>query len=160
SGEVLFGQKPTPIHQIPIPQEIFDTVRQGLYEVVNSPRGTAKRAALAEVGVAGKTGTAQAVRLNITGRKAKPEDLPREYRDHGWFVAFAPFENPKIAVAILGEHVGKAGSSFAPIARELIALYLGIPIQPSPAVASAPRPAQPAPPADAAAIERFLANED
>jgi penicillin-binding protein 2 len=112
-------------------------VREGLREVVNGPRGTAKKAALAEVVVSGKTGTAQAVRLGLTGRKAKPEDLPRQFRDHGWFVAFAPFENPQIAIAILGEHAGKAGSSFAPLARELIAFYLGVPVKPPQAVASA-----------------------
>ncbi|MBI2176874.1 MAG: penicillin-binding protein 2 [Candidatus Tectomicrobia bacterium] len=143
-GEVVYEHLPSPIRRLPIGKEVFDTVREGLREVVNGPRGTAKKAALAEVIVAGKTGTAQAVRLNLTGRKTKPEDLPRKFRDHGWFVAFAPFENPKIAIAILGEHTGKAGSSFAPIARDLIASYLGVPGQPQ-AVASTPSGARTAP---------------
>lgn len=144
-GEVLYRHRPEAIHKIPIPKEIFDTVREGLREVVNGPRGTAKRAALAEVVVSGKTGTAQAVRLNLTGRKAKPEDLPRPYRDHGWFVAFAPYDEPRIAIAILGEHAGKAGSSFAPLARDLIAFYLGVPVKPPQAVAAAPRAGVPRP---------------
>ncbi|OGL61098.1 MAG: penicillin-binding protein 2 [Candidatus Tectomicrobia bacterium RIFCSPLOWO2_12_FULL_69_37] len=144
-GEVIHEHLPTPIRRIPIGKEVFDIVREGLREVVNGPRGTAKKAALADVIVSGKTGTAQTVRLNLTGRKAKPEDLPRKFRDHGWFVAFAPFDDPKIAIAILGEHTGKAGSSFAPLARDLIAFYLGVPVQPPQTVASAPgrtRPAQ------------------
>ena len=147
-GEVLYRHQPDIIRKLPIPKEIFDIVRDGLREVVNGPRGTAKKAALAEVIVSGKTGTAQAVRLNLTGRKTKPEDLPRQYRDHGWFVAFAPYDNPRIAIAILGEHAGKAGSSFAPIARELIAFHLGVPLRPPQAVAAAPanvRTAAPAP---------------
>ena len=76
--------------------------------------------------VAGKTGTVQTVGLAVTGRKRKPESLPRNFRGHGWFVAYAPFEDPKIAVAILGEHVGRPGSFFAPTARELISVYLKI----------------------------------
>ena len=74
--------------------------------------------------VAGKTGTAQTVDLKYTGRKRKPEELPRKFRDHGWFVAYAPYENPTIAIAILGENAGRPGSFFAPYAKELISFYL------------------------------------
>lgn len=123
-GKTIAEYAPTLLRRIPIPEEIFDWVRKGLWEVVNGVRGTAKKAAIPGIGVAGKTGTAQTVRLDVTGRKRKPESLPRKFRDHGWFVAFAPFEKPRIAIAILGEHLGRSGSSFAPIARELIKTYL------------------------------------
>ena len=125
-GKIAFEHKPTAVRRIPIKPEIFNKVQQGLWEVVNGPRGTAKKAAIPGVGVAGKTGTAQTVRLSVTGRKKKPESLPRKFRDHGWFVAYAPFKNPKIAIAILAEHAGRSGSFFAPIARELIAFYLKV----------------------------------
>jgi len=125
-GEVIYENKPTPLRRIPINPEIFEQVRRGLLEVVNGTHGTAKRAAIPDVRVAGKTGTAQTVRLNLTGRKTKPEDLPRQFRDHAWFVAFAPFDQPKIAIAILGEHTGRPGSYFAPIARNLISFYLSL----------------------------------
>lgn len=129
-GKVFYQHKPKLVRKIPIKPEIFEYVQKGLWEVVNGVRGTAKRARIPGVAVAGKTGTVQTVRLSVTGRKRKPESLPRKFRDHGWFVAYAPFEDPKIAVAVLGEHAGRSGSFFAPIAREIIAFYLkslGIP---------------------------------
>ena len=123
-GRIIFKSNPRLIREIPIRQEIFDKVREGLKEVVHGARGTAKKARVPGVVTAGKTGTAQTVRLELTGRKRKPEELPRKFRDHGWFVAFAPYENPVIALAILGEHAGRPGSFFAPYARELISFYL------------------------------------
>lgn len=129
-GKTVYQHQPTSIRKLPIKPEVFKAVQKGLWEVVNGVRGTAKKARIKGVEVAGKTGTAQTVRLALTGRKRKPESLPRKFRDHGWFVAYAPFEDPKIAVAVLGEHAGRAGSFFAPVAREIIATYLkslGIP---------------------------------
>ncbi len=123
-GKTFYQHEPEAVRQIPIKPEIFKAVQKGLWEVVNGVRGTAKRARIKGVDVAGKTGTAQTVRLSVTGRKRKAESLPRKFRDHAWFVAYAPFEDPKIALAILGEHAGRGGSTFAPIARELISFYL------------------------------------
>ncbi len=124
-GKTIFRHKPTPLRRIPLKPEVFALVRKGLWEVVNGVRGTARKARIPGVWVAAKTGTAQTVRLELTGRKVKPENLPRKYRDHSWFIAFAPFEKPRIALAILGEHAGRPGSFFAPIARQLIAFHLG-----------------------------------
>lgn len=123
-GEALFESKPQLIRKIPISPKIFQTVREGLKEVVHGKRGTAKKAQVPDIVVAGKTGTAQTVDLKYTGRKRKPEELPRKFRDHGWFVAFAPYENPTIAIAILGENAGRPGSFFAPYAKELISFHL------------------------------------
>ena len=110
-GKTLFEAKPRLMRKIPISQEIFRQVREGLKEVVHGAKGTARHAKLPGVVVAGKTGTAQTVGLKFTGRKRKPEELPRKFRDHGWFVAFAPYEDPVIALAILGEHAGRPGGS-------------------------------------------------
>ncbi len=123
-GKTLFESKPSLIRRIPISQGIFQKVREGLKEVVHGKRGTAKKARVENIIVAGKTGTAQTVGLKYTGRKRKPEELPRKFRDHGWFVAFAPSDNPVIAIAILGENAGRPGSYFAPYAKELISFYL------------------------------------
>ena len=123
-GRPLFEAKPQLIRKIPISQEIFQKIREGLKEVVHGKRGTAKKAQVPGIFVAGKTGTAQTVDLKYTGRKRKPEELPRKFRDHGWFVAFAPYENPTIAIAILGENAGRPGSFFAPYAKELMSFYL------------------------------------
>ena len=72
------------------------------------------------VTIAGKTGTAQ-----MTALRTGPEkDIPKKFRDHAWFVAFAPVEAPTIAVAVLGEHMGHGGSASAPLAKELIETYV------------------------------------
>jgi penicillin-binding protein 2 len=76
------------------------------------------------VSIAGKTGTAQVVAMKPDGDKDKNKELPKEYRDHAWFVAFAPLEHPRIAVAVLVEHMGHGGSAAAPLAKALIEAYM------------------------------------
>ena len=101
---VPFNYKEIDTH---ISQEAFDIVKQGMYLVVNGS-GTATHIRLPDIKIAGKTGTAQ----NPHGK------------DHAWFVGFAPFENPKIAVAVLVENVGFGGTYAAPIAQKVIQTYL------------------------------------
>ena len=110
---------PTSTKQIPIPQAIFRDIRKGLEAVVT--KGTAKRSQSALVSIAGKTGTAQVVAL----RSGPEKDIPKEFRDHAWFVAYAPVENPTIVVVVLAEHMGHGGSAAAPLAKELIEAYVG-----------------------------------
>jgi penicillin-binding protein 2 len=76
------------------------------------------------VSIAGKTGTAQVVALKPDGDKDKNKELQKEFRDHAWFVAFAPVEHPKIAVVVLVEHMGHGGSASAPLAKTLIEAYM------------------------------------
>src|SRR5262245_15372467 len=87
-------------------------------DVVNSPQGTGKKAQLPDILVAGKTGTSQV----IAGTRGKGKTLPRQYRDHAWFIAFAPADNPEVAVACLLEHAGKGGgAAAAPVVRQVLA---------------------------------------
>jgi len=77
--------------------------------------------------VAGKTGTSQVVRMKDTDKRDFDE-TPEKLRDHAWFVAYAPFENPEIAIAVIVEHSGHGGSVAAPIARKVMETYLkGLP---------------------------------
>lgn len=94
-------------------------IRQSMADVV-SGIGTARRAALPIPGVriAGKTGTAQVVGLD----KSNGRTGPWKYRDHGLFMFFAPFDNPRYAGAVVIEHGGGSGSAY-PIARD-VATYL------------------------------------
>ena len=97
-------------------------IRDALVGVVNSPGGTAKVAALPEVLIGGKTGTAQVVRLaQIAGLSG--EGIPYKYRDHAWFTSFAPAEKPEIAVTVLVEHGLHGGSAAAPVARAVYKKY-------------------------------------
>ncbi len=97
-------------------------VRKGLIEAVNGKRGTGKPARLKNITVAGKTGTAQVVRLKQY-KHLKEKDIPYKYRDHAWFTCFAPAENPEIAVTVLVEHGLHGSSGAAPIARAVMEAY-------------------------------------
>jgi penicillin-binding protein 2 len=98
--------------------ETFRLVKDALAEVVT--KGTATRAKSSLVTIGGKTGTAQVAAL----RTGPEENIPKKFRDHAWFVAFAPVESPTIAVAVLAEHMGHGGSAAAPLAKELIETYV------------------------------------
>lgn len=109
-------------------------VRKAMYEVSNNRRGTAYRSRIIEDGfrMAGKTGTSQVRNITAAERAAgviRNQDLPWERRDHALFVSFAPFENPKYAVAVVVEHGGGGSVAAAPIARDVMlqALYNGTP---------------------------------
>ena len=112
--------------KVGIKQEHLEFVKNALIGVVNEPHGTGGRARLKEVTVAGKTGTSQVVSLKKEEEFVREEDIPVQFRDHAWFVAVAPAENPRIAVAIVVEHGGHGGSAAAPIAGQLIKAYLGL----------------------------------
>ncbi|MGC8201775.1 penicillin-binding protein 2 [Aliiroseovarius sp. PTFE2010] len=101
-------------------------VRRAMYAVSNDRRGTAYRSHIAEdrFRMAGKTGTSQ-VRSVIVNNK----EVPWEQRDHGLFVAFAPFDTPDVACSVVIEHGGGGSSAAAPVARDIVlqALYDGLP---------------------------------
>ncbi len=100
----------------------LDTIRRGLRGVVAEEKGTARKAEVKGFPVAGKTGTAQVVKLPADNDV--PEELiPWERRDHALFVAFAPVDAPEIAVAVVMEHGGHGGSAAAPVAQAVIAAY-------------------------------------
>ena len=100
---------------VDFPDEHVAYVRQAMSDVVNGP-GTAGRARLPidDVLMAGKTGTAQVVGLNLSDGKSGPW----KYRDHGLFVFFAPFDQPRYAGAVVIEHGGGSGAAY-PIARDV-----------------------------------------
>lgn len=90
-----------------VSQYALDIVKEGMFLVVNG-HGTATHIRLPDISICGKTGTAQ----NPHGK------------DHAWFVGFAPYENPKIAIAVLVENVGFGGTHAAPIAKKVIQAYM------------------------------------
>jgi penicillin-binding protein 2 len=114
------------VGKIPVSEGTLDIVRRGLWEVVNKNYGTAWSARPGGgFELAGKTGTAQLVgrRQNDTGYDRK---LPDHFKPHAWFVSYAPYSAPKIAISVLIEH-GEHGSSAAgSVARELVKCYFNI----------------------------------
>jgi penicillin-binding protein 2 len=119
--------------------ETLAALHEGLWMVVNA-NGTGGRARIAGRDVAGKTGTAQVI--SNQGRQAA-RGSGRDLRDHGWFVFFAPRDNPQIAGVIFGEH-NEHGFLGAPIAKHVIETYFakqeGRPL-PSLAPVTPPNPA-------------------
>jgi penicillin-binding protein 2 len=103
--------------------ENLEVIRKALRDVVNGPRGTGKRSRLKNIIVSGKTGTVQVVRMKSNEELEKKDEVPYKYRDHAWFVAFAPYEKPEIAVAVLVEHGGHGGATAAPIAQKVFKKY-------------------------------------
>ena len=99
-------------------------IRRGMYETVNDRRGTAYSSRVVAEGqvMAGKTGTSQVFSITRAEREAgirRQEDLPWNRRNHALFVDFAPFDNPRIAVAVVVEHGGGGSSAAAPIGRDI-----------------------------------------
>lgn len=105
--------------QVRIGPEILQDVREGMAGVVNQNDGTAHAARMDNVIVAGKTGTAQVVK-EAQGARTKENALPERYRDHAWFMAFAPLDHPQIAVACIIEHAGHGGSTAAPVVKTVM----------------------------------------
>jgi len=100
--------------------ETIAAVKAGMSMVVSA--GTGLRARLQTVQVCGKTGSAQVV------ARSRLEKTPtdRDLIPHGWFIAFAPAENPKIALAVLVEHGGSGAAAAAPVARRILARFFGL----------------------------------
>ena len=121
--------QPEVVGRLPIHEKTLDLVRRGLWEVVNESHGTAHAARLEGVDFSGKTGTAQVVALKPAGQTdAAGNDADNIFfKDHAWFVAYGPSENPRIAVAVMIEHGEHGSSAAAPVAREIIRTYLGLP---------------------------------
>ena len=123
-GKVIERFEPEIVDRLTGQGRNLQLVRKGLIEAVNGRHGTGRRARLKDLGitVAGKTGTAQVVRLKQY-RHLKDKDIPYKYRDHAWFTCFAPAENPEIAVTVLVEHGFHGGSGAAPVAKAVLEAY-------------------------------------
>jgi penicillin-binding protein 2 len=105
-------------------QEHWNEVIQAMTDVVNGARGTARAIGKdSPYKIAGKTGTAQVFGLKEE-EKYNAKTIDEKLRDHALFIAFAPVEHPKIAVAVIIENGGGGGSVAAPIARKILDAYL------------------------------------
>ncbi len=129
-GDTIKELAPEVLGTTGIPSASFKKIKQGLFAVVNEAGGTGGSARLWDYKVAGKTGTSQVVKLGEDRKKA----LKYEHRDHGLFVAFAPYDKPEIAVAVVVEHGGGGGAVAAPIAARILRGYFDL--QKPPTIAS------------------------
>jgi penicillin-binding protein 2 len=89
--------------------------------------GTSRRARLAGIEAGGKTGTAQVASADRVAEEN--EDRPEHLRNHAWFVAVAPLNNPEIAIAVFVEHGGSGGAVAAPIGGQILAAHFGTTVE-------------------------------
>lgn len=114
-------------------------VKEALKGVVHEAGGTAGSLKYAKLDIAGKTGTAQVSKLIKRTKNIK--SIAYNIRDHAWFAGYAPYDNPKIAVAVIVEHGGFGASAAAPVALQVFKAYLNQTLDPNaPAPPPAPRP--------------------
>jgi len=125
-GNVLKEWPVSEMGRVDVSEKTLQIIQQALMGAVNDPHGTGWACVLKEAKVAGKTGTAQVIKIPQNFKKGDMDRLPWKYRDHAWFVAYAPFEDPVIAVVVLVEHGGYGGAAAAPIAKRVIEKYLAL----------------------------------
>ncbi len=110
------GQRFIGAPEMVVPADDVAKIQEGLVDVVEGSHGTAGRLKALQLKIAGKTGTAQVISVLRT-------QGIHSFNDHAWFVAFAPYDAPKIAVAVLVEHGGHGGVAAAPVAAQVIAAF-------------------------------------
>ncbi len=115
------GMEIEPESVLDIDPRNIELVREALMDVVHGKRGTARIARSKVVDIGGKTGTTQVIRGPEDDEERK--DIPEKFRDHAWFVAFAPEADPQIAVSVFVEHGGHGSTAAAPIAKRIIEAY-------------------------------------
>jgi len=102
----------------------WQTIKKSMLRVLHSPRGTARSSGKdAPYKIAGKTGTAQVFGI-AQDAEYNEEEIDLRLRDHSLFIAFAPFDKPTIAIAVIAENGGSGGHVAAPIARKVLDAHL------------------------------------
>ena len=114
-----------------IPKTYLQLMREGMFNVVNAAKGTAKTAQVNVDGklIAGKTGTTQVKRISMKEREQglrSQDELPWEERNHALFVSFGPTDKPRYALAVVIEHGGGGSTTAAPIAKAIMEAVLKI----------------------------------
>ena len=122
NGEVVEEIAPEIIREIEATDEHIELVREGLHQAVLS--GTAYRIAIPGVDIASKTGTAEYAALDENGELIVDEngDLPT----HAWITAFAPYDEPEVAVVVFLAGGGEGSQTAAPVARDILMYYFGL----------------------------------
>jgi len=121
-GEILSDTPTEVVRDLSEYAEFLGHINQGLLEAVHDEKyGTGTLAAVEYGTIAGKTGTAQVRKLRRGRYRNDMTNFHNE--DHAWFAAFAPFDEPRISIAVFLEHGGSGGKHAAPVARQIIAEY-------------------------------------
>lgn len=123
-GATVREYGPELIRAIELKPETLTRVHNALADVVGGAGGTGGAARSQLIAIAGKTGTAQVIEMK--GAYLKSEQLSQFQRDHAWFVAYAPAQNPRVAIAVLVEHGGHGGAAAAPMAKKVFEKFVEV----------------------------------
>lgn len=124
-GELVKTFTPELLSQVKLKNpDTLKYVKEGLYQVVNNPKGTAFYRRGKGILMAGKTGTSQVRSSSADKIYQKCENMDYEYRHHALFVGFAPYDNPKIAAAAIVEHGCHGSSAATPVVEAVISQYM------------------------------------
>lgn len=124
NGKIISKTEPKIVKKADISDQTLKAIQRGLYEVANHPKGTAFWKRGRGLQMAGKTGTSQVRSMTKKELFSKCSEMPYESRHHGIFVGYAPFDNPKIAVAAVVEHGCGGSTAAAPVVRDVITTYM------------------------------------
>ncbi len=125
-GSLIQSFTPKVRKETGVAPEQLNVLVEALRQAVEGSAGTGRKAAVEGLSVAGKTGTVQVVSLRDPKNRKDVEETPYKFRDHAWFVCFAPAEKPRIALAVLIEHAGHGGSVAAPVAGNVLKAWVAL----------------------------------
>ena len=122
-GEIQEHFSPQVLKETKGLDKYFRLIRDGMEEVVQGKRGTARIVRIDGLTIAGKTGTSQVISLAKGRKKRKDDEIPYNERDHAWFTCYAPADKPEIAVTVMVEHGSHGSSGAGPVARAVLQQY-------------------------------------
>lgn len=130
-GNTLLEQFPSIVRDVSQPQNSgahiepknFKIIKEAMRRVANGSTGTARHWKVPGVEMAGKTGTAQVQNFSADQIYTSCKERPMQSRHHGWYIAWAPWDNPEIVVAVLALHGCSGNTAAAPIVRDVVEAY-------------------------------------
>ena len=124
SGKVVRSPEPEMISEITLKPETLALVREGLKQVVNNPKGTSWWNRGKGIAMAGKTGTSQVISMSAEKLFMKCQEKEYRFRHHGVFAAYAPYDDPRIAVSVIVEHGCSGSGAAAPVAKDIVTAFM------------------------------------
>lgn len=119
-------QDPLLYEDIQAKPQYWEQAKRGMFNVIHAGNGTGRNAFNGvNYHVAGKSGTAQVFSLK-ENQTYNAGELVKELHDHAWFIGYAPYENPKLVIAVILENAGGGGSNAGPVVRSIMDYYLNI----------------------------------
>ncbi|RLT34142.1 MAG: hypothetical protein DWI57_16985, partial [Chloroflexi bacterium] len=126
-GGLQWSYTPQVVRELPISKSLLSYVQQGMWAVVNAPYGTAPNSRVEGVTVAGKTGTAEFCQWDAAIEDCAFRDKDDNLPFHAWYVGYAPYEAPEIAVVAFVYNGGEGSAVAAPVVQEVLDFYFNGP---------------------------------